>query len=260
MADQTMHQAYVAALAELANPKKNQTAATGKFSYSYADLAQVIDQTRPVLAKHGLAAVQDVQMNEGHLYVWTYILHSSGDQMTFGPITGRSGGDWQQLGAAITYCRRYALMAALGLAAEGEDTDGAVDGKPVALKPDQRQQEWERMDPTTAVSAPYAGDPDPWQTPDPVAVAQEHLGAKVLIPNHITGSLARSMIRDGNAPATEKQLAFVRRLALAKAEELEQQPIDVVNAYLADAGLATVEKTDDMTKGQASAFIEAAKA
>lgn len=256
MADQTMNQAYVAALAELANPKKNQSADTGRYSYSYADLAQVIDLTRPVLARHGLAAVQDVQMNDGHLYVWTYILHSSGDQMTFGPITGRSGGDWQQLGAAITYCRRYALMAALGLAAEGEDTDAAVNGQPVAI-PAEKPQDWQRT------TQPQMDDP--WQTPEQgenaaVAVAEQHLGAKVLVPNTVTGPLARKMVKDGHAPATEKQLAFVRKLAIAKAEEFGQQPIEVVNAYLADAGLATVEKTDEMTKGQASAFIEAVKA
>ena len=275
MADQTIHQAYVAALADLANPKKNQTADTGRFAYSYADLAQVIDLTRPALAAHGLVAVQDVQMSEGQLYVWTYVMHVSGEQLTFGPIVGRPSADWQQLGAAVTYARRYSLMAALGLAAEGEDTDALVAGEPVKNhekpkpkpKPDSKQQGWERMDPTTAVAPAYQGEPDPWQTPEPElgsnaaqALVEAELGGVVLVPNNVTGPLARKMVRDGSEPATEKQLWLVRKLAQEKADELGHEPIAVVNAYLADAGLAQVEKTADMTKGQASAFIEAVKA
>lgn len=117
--------AFVAAQAELTNPPKKSKANTGTYSYTYADLPAIIDHVRPVLAKHGLAVSQDIAMEDGRLLIRTRLIHSSGECMEFGPLAGSVGSDWQKTGGGITYARRYALAAALGIAAD-EDDDGAT--------------------------------------------------------------------------------------------------------------------------------------
>lgn len=124
--------AFVAAQAELTNPPKKSKANTGTYSYTYADLPAIIDHVRPVLAKHGLGISQDVLMEDGRLLIRTRIIHSSGECMEFGPLAGSVGGDWRSVGSGITYARRYALAAALGIAADDDgdavaaDADGAL--------------------------------------------------------------------------------------------------------------------------------------
>lgn len=125
--------AFVAAQAELTNPPKKSKANTGTYSYTYADLPAIIDHVRPVLAKHGLGISQDVLMEDGRLLIRTRIIHSSGECMEFGPLAGSVGGEWRSIGSGITYARRYALAAALGIAAD-EDDDAATAPPPSSVK------------------------------------------------------------------------------------------------------------------------------
>ena len=126
--------ALVAAQAELSNPIKTRKANTGSYGYTYADLAGVIDHVRPVLAKHGLGFVQDVIVNDGKVLVSTTVMHGTGECLEFGPIAAPAPADMQKLGGAITYARRYALVAALGIAADDDD-DGAAATAAVKQKP-----------------------------------------------------------------------------------------------------------------------------
>jgi len=127
--------AFVAAQAELTNPPKKSKANTGTYSYTYADLPSVIDHVGPVLAKHGLGVTQNITLHDGRVAVVTTLRHSSGESLEFGPLTGPGGGSWQQIGGGITYARRYALCAALGIAAD-EDMDVQVaDSEPQHQQP-----------------------------------------------------------------------------------------------------------------------------
>lgn len=125
--------ALVAAQADLRNPAKDRTANTGTFTYKYADLASILDLVRPILAKHGLAITQDVRMEDGRLLIHSRLIHSSGECLDFGPLAGSVGTSWQQTGGGITYARRYALQAILGIAAD-EDDDAASAPPPAAPK------------------------------------------------------------------------------------------------------------------------------
>ena len=125
--------ALVAAQADLRNPAKDRTANTGTYSYKYADLASILDLVRPILAEHGLAITQDVRMEDGRLLIHSRLIHSSGECLDFGPLAGSVGTSWQQTGGGITYARRYALQAILGIAAD-EDDDAASAPPPAAPK------------------------------------------------------------------------------------------------------------------------------
>lgn len=120
----TIAPALVAALADLTVVEKGRTADTGKYSYDYADLADVVKLTRPVLARHGIVALTPVHSAGAELACTVTLLHRSGDRLDFGPFTFPHGRDAQATGSWVTYIRRYALTAALGMAA-GDDDDGA---------------------------------------------------------------------------------------------------------------------------------------
>lgn len=124
----TLNAALVAAMADMSGIGRDKTAKVemkggGSYSYKYTDLATVFDHVRPILAKHGLGIVQDVQgLQGGMIGVSTILVHgASGERMIFGPLPMPSGGTPQALGSAITYARRYALLAALGIATEDDD-------------------------------------------------------------------------------------------------------------------------------------------
>lgn len=94
----------------------------------YASLGAVISQSRPVLAKHGLAVFQIPTTQENHVSLTTTILHKSGQSLDGGtltlPIGDEKGKSLAQIvGSLITYMRRYAWSSVLGMYAE-EDTDG----------------------------------------------------------------------------------------------------------------------------------------
>jgi len=116
-------QALVAAIGELSNVPK--TASNPYFKSKYAPLDAIVESTRPVLAKHGLAIQQQPLFMEGTAGVETTILHKSGHSTTSTLLLPLKDQSPQGVGSAITYARRYALAAVLGLATE-EDDDGNV--------------------------------------------------------------------------------------------------------------------------------------
>lgn len=122
-----LYAALAAARGAIANPKKGSKANAGQYSYTYADLGTVLDAVTPILAEHGLAALQDVRSNHEHktVEVSTILVHAGGGWLEFGPLAFPATSNPQQTGSAITYARRYTLSAALGIAAEDDDGKAA---------------------------------------------------------------------------------------------------------------------------------------
>lgn len=120
--------------AEISLPKDKSARITPKDSSRYADLGTVIAAVRPALAAAGLSLLQEIVHGEraGELGVSTWILHRSGEWLAFEPVWIGYGAEPKELGIAITYVRRYALMAALSLAPEDDGTPPAGKGAPVA--------------------------------------------------------------------------------------------------------------------------------
>ena len=96
----------------------------GSYSYSYADLADVLAAVRPVLARYGLAVVQRTKREaNGNVVLVTELAHVGGAVIVSElDLEGKAAASPQQFGATLTYLRRYELVTLLGIAAE-EDTD-----------------------------------------------------------------------------------------------------------------------------------------
>lgn len=97
---------------------------TAGFNYSYADLPKVFEVMNPLLKKHGLGFYQAVNGTD----IKTVVFHvesgetiESNTAIPQGVQMGKMN-DFQVLGSAITYIRRYALSAMLGLVTD-KDTD-----------------------------------------------------------------------------------------------------------------------------------------
>ncbi len=119
-----------AALSKFQSEVKNPTnSAKNPFLDSkYAPLNEILNDVRPILAKHGLSIIQSTGSDGENITITTVLLHSSGEWIETEPLIlqsdkqkGRSTA--QAAGSAITYGRRYSLSAVLGISSE-DDTDG----------------------------------------------------------------------------------------------------------------------------------------
>lgn len=115
--------ALAAAQAEIENASK--ASVNPHFKNRYADLAEILNTSRPVLSKHGLSIVQMPFFSEGKVGVETVLMHESGQWIAnelLGPCVKQ---DPQGVGSAITYYRRYSLAAFAGIAQEDDDANTA---------------------------------------------------------------------------------------------------------------------------------------
>lgn len=112
-------------------------AATNPFFHSnYATLKDVWEAIREPLAKHGLCIIQTTDSVEAGVVVNTMLSHSSGLWVRGKLFMRPAKNDPQAIGSAITYARRYALAAIVGV--YQEDDDGNTASQPKAridLKP-----------------------------------------------------------------------------------------------------------------------------
>lgn len=103
------------------------TAVNPFFGSNYAPLDTILSTVRPVLSKHGLSIVQIPGSVENNITVTTILFHESGEYLESEPLVLRMDKMTAQgAGSAITYARRYALSAILGVASEDDDDGNAA--------------------------------------------------------------------------------------------------------------------------------------
>ena len=108
------------------------------FRSKYADLGNVIDACLPALNEAGIALIQPTGEDEHGRYVETILIHGeSGEHLSCRVPLIVAKNDMQGYGSAVTYARRYGLMAMAGIAPEDDDGNAAAKAPP---KQEQRQQ------------------------------------------------------------------------------------------------------------------------
>lgn len=109
------------------------------FKSKYADLAECWNTCKEALTANEISVIQmPEEINEnGRLNITTMLAHSSGQYISSTLTMTVTKLDPQAIGSAITYGRRYALAAMVGLAQEDDDGEKAMarqekkDKKPV---------------------------------------------------------------------------------------------------------------------------------
>ena len=105
--------------------KKNAT--NPHLKNKYADLSSIWEAIREPLAANGLAVVQlPVPGEAGTLRLRTQLLHMSGEWIASEIVMPLAKADPQGYGSALTYARRYALAAMLGVTQEDDDATAAT--------------------------------------------------------------------------------------------------------------------------------------
>ena len=171
---ETIRARLMAAMAEMDNPKKSETATVtakggGKYSYRYETLEQLLEIVRPALMAHGLGLTQGVRRIDGTWSLVTSVFDGE-DSLALDerPMMDFPGA--QDAGSWETYMRRYALRSAFGLC--GEDDDGAAAqraSKPkpkaaqIAPKPRQKPETEPEHDQAPAQDALKAAKAELWE-------------------------------------------------------------------------------------------------
>ena len=93
------------------------------FKSKYVDLPGVWEAIRPLLSKNGLSVVQTFTASADGPTIVTTLMHKSGQWVSSELFLKPAKSDPQGVGSAITYGRRYALAAMVGVVAD-EDDDG----------------------------------------------------------------------------------------------------------------------------------------
>jgi hypothetical protein len=99
------------------------------FGYKYTDFDTVITYVRPILQKYGIGFMQSLTTIDGKNGVTTRLFNAAGewleDTSILPDVQLKGTNTAQNMGAAITYTKRYALCAILGISSD-EDTDAVI--------------------------------------------------------------------------------------------------------------------------------------
>lgn len=96
------------------------------YGYNYTDLAEITK----LLDENGISYYQYIEPKDGADYIYTVITDENGIEKTVpgcrvveAKLSGKDN-PVQAYGASLTYCRRYSLLMAFGLATTDDDAEG----------------------------------------------------------------------------------------------------------------------------------------
>lgn len=131
--EQAVHENLYAALAAAQSEmgKALKDSENPHFKSKYADLSSVVNACFPALTRNGIAVLQPPYDDETGRYVKTILVHGKSGETSecrVPLIIGKN--DMQGYGSAVTYARRYGLMAMAGIAPDDDDGNAAVAAAP----------------------------------------------------------------------------------------------------------------------------------
>jgi hypothetical protein len=128
-------EACAKAQAKMVNPKLDRV--NPHFKSKFASLAAVRDVVVPAYASCGVSVSQDVTVEGGAVHCRTILVHGeSGEWMEYGPLVIATQATAHAIGSAISYAKRYQLMAVACVVGDEDDDGNAASAKPEAAQPD----------------------------------------------------------------------------------------------------------------------------
>lgn len=262
----SLAEALAALQAALPPVGKHAKADAGKYAYNYAPGEDITPVLYPLMGALGLSYSARPSLDEaGRFGLYYELLHTSGDmRQGFYPLPDPDRYGPQDLGKAITYARRYALCALVGLFPGGDDNDAngmqdkpRTDATQVTTQRQRRAAE-ERArhdraghDPaktTRTRGEKVSGtDDDPWAKDEPMTGARaQQLRGALADPEDKPGS-----ILPGQHRALEKLLSM---LGPDFADRDTQH--ELVSGWTGHAGLASM---NDLSVAEAADAIRGAQ-
>jgi hypothetical protein len=111
------------------NVSIKKTSVGGHHKNTYANIDEVLETIKPKLSELGITLLQ-LPTETG---LKTILVDSEDDSMVEGFLPFVGATDAQKIGSNLTYMRRYSLVSMLGLEAEDDDGEGAVDRTPATV-------------------------------------------------------------------------------------------------------------------------------
>ena len=115
---------------------KVRTKTGGEYKFKYADLSECKRAAKQQLADNELSVCQLI---EDDYSIRTILLHSSGQWISSKVRMPSNTADAQSIGSAITYAKRYAFCAILGIVAD-DDEDANIASGNTAQKEQPKEQ------------------------------------------------------------------------------------------------------------------------
>ena len=134
------------------------------FKSKYANLEACLDAVDDACLAAGIALYQETSEDATGVTVETVFLHESGESLRCGKLhVPASKQDPQGYGSALSYARRYSLLAACGIAAEDDDGNAASSQRrqheqPHATHQDETRRLWLAETVANINGAKTAGD------------------------------------------------------------------------------------------------------
>lgn len=143
-------QALSAFQAEIKDPARD--ANNPFFKSKYVTLDDLLKQVRPVMAKHGLSFIQSPGGDGKTITIRTVLMHTSGQWIETEALALQAAKvDPQGAGSAVTYGRRYALSAVLGVAWDDDDDGNKASGHDGNKQANKTTQKSKRDEITEAI-------------------------------------------------------------------------------------------------------------
>jgi hypothetical protein len=127
------------------------------FRSKYANLSACVEAVVDALNNNKIFLMQPTHLCEDGVIVETVFIHASGEQISSGKLhVPATKHDAQGYGSALTYARRYSLMAACGIAPEDDDGNAAS-------KPAPKAKQEPKPEPKPEIPEKMEGKEGPWQ-------------------------------------------------------------------------------------------------
>lgn len=235
--------------AQLAMRPAKKSSENPYFKSSYADLSAVWEVAQKPLADNGLAVMQPISstVDGRSVHVTTLLVHVSGEWVsstfTLTPKADKAEPfiSPQALGSAVTYGRRYALAAMLGIVSEDDDGEGAEgrgNHKPAARPAPQYSR------PPVAQVDQQPEPPAPEWTPEQHTARQKQLSEQQQQP----AETPRANPANADKPISEAQAK--RLFAIAKEHGWEN---DELREFIGSCGY---EHSKDILRKDYDGIIE----
>ena len=192
------------------------TSTNPHFRSKYADLSACVEAVIDALNNNGIYLMQLTEQHPDGVVVYTTFIHESGQQLAGGSLfMPASKADAQGFGSALSYARRYSLMAACGIAPEDDDGNAATASAP----------------PKAAPKATQAAPPKP-----PVAA-----------PKKVEGKSGEWQLKVSSEPDTEfgDWLAVVVELTVTALDAAKTKD-DVMNIWRVNANIYKIIEQQDL--------------